>query len=172
MSTDPRSEDDRHMNDSTLPPTSNTMNNSYERTEPVTDERGSVGSGSININTTTNNRIPPTRPTSSGRTTNPTARAKVAQRKGFALHDWVNLVQHAKDLAQRKGTPIRSAISKSEIARHNRVEDGWISLRGKVYNLTPYLHYHPGGVHILQPVLGRDATVLFDKYHRWVNIEG
>jgi hypothetical protein len=44
-------------------------------------------------------------------------------------------------------------------------------LRGKVYNITPYLAYHPGGSEIMEKCLGRDGTVLFDKYHSWVNIE-
>lgn len=142
----PRSEDDRHMNDSTLPPAAKANTEKY-------------------ASTSTTNRIPPSRPITTGR-------AKIAQKKGFALHDWMHLVQNARDLAQRKGSPIRTTIRQSELACHNTVEDGWLSLRGKVYNVTPYLHYHPGGVHILQPVLGKDATVLFDKYHRWVNIEG
>jgi cytochrome b involved in lipid metabolism len=160
----PRSEDDRHMNDSTLPPSAKTTIN-FDCLESDSKDKGALVSSSISANTTTKNRMPPSRPTS-------TSRAKVAQRKGFALHDWMHLVQNAKDLAQRKGSPIRTAIRNSELACHNKVEDGWLSLRGKVYNITPYLHYHPGGVHILQSVLGKDATALFDKYHRWVNIEG
>jgi len=41
-----------------------------------------------------------------------------------------------------------------------------------VYNLTPYLHYHPGGTDILVKTAGRDATAFFQKYHPWVNLEG
>jgi hypothetical protein len=41
-----------------------------------------------------------------------------------------------------------------------------------VYNLTPYLQYHPGGADILVKASGRDATRLFNKYHPWVNLEG
>ena len=134
---------DRHMNDTTLPTCSKIK---------------ASGTNSIDRKDGTIARIP---------------RAKVPPKvkKGFALHDWINLVKHAEDLARRKGAPIRS-IPKSEIALHNDVHDGWISLRGKVYNLTPYLHYHPGGIEIFDHVLGKDATVLFDKYHRWVNIDG
>lgn len=39
----------------------------------------------------------------------------------------------------------------------------------QVYNLTPYIAFHPGGKDILKGVLGKDCTALFDKYHRWVN---
>jgi cytochrome b involved in lipid metabolism len=92
--------------------------------------------------------------------------------KGFGLHDWKRLLMTAKDLAQRKGAPIRRDITIDEVKLHNKVYDGWMILRGKVYNIGPYLHYHPGGVNIMKGVLGKDGTKLFDKYHRWVNIEG
>jgi cytochrome b involved in lipid metabolism len=58
-----------------------------------------------------------------------------------------------------------------EIALHDKVHDGWMVLYGKVYNIGPYLHYHPGGVDILKPSLGKDGTELFEKYHRWIGIE-
>ncbi len=103
-------------------------------------------------------------------TTKPKARQKTKLRKGFALHDWKRLLLSTNDLAQRKGQPLRR-IPMSEIKQHNTVHDGWIALHGKVYNIGPYLHYHPGGVEIFNSCLGGDASVLFDKYHRWVNIQ-
>lgn len=45
-------------------------------------------------------------------------------------------------------------------------------LGGQVYNLTPYLQYHPGGADILVKTAGRDGTALFNRYHPWVNLEG
>jgi cytochrome b involved in lipid metabolism len=42
-------------------------------------------------------------------------------------------------------------------------------LHGKVYNITPYLRFHPGGADILVKSAGRDGTALFNKYHPWVN---
>ena len=48
----------------------------------------------------------------------------------------------------------------------------WTSLRGRVYNLTAYLPFHPGGGSILlTSAAGRDCTKLFDKYHAWVNAD-
>jgi cytochrome b involved in lipid metabolism len=70
----------------------------------------------------------------------------------------------------RRGAPLRQ-IKWKEIRRHNTIVDGWVVLRGKVYFLSPYLAYHPGGEKILKGVLGKDASKLFDKYHQWVNIE-
>ena len=48
----------------------------------------------------------------------------------------------------------------------------WTALRGKVYNLTAYLPFHPGGGSILlRLATGRDCTKLFDRYHSWVNAD-
>jgi cytochrome b involved in lipid metabolism len=93
-------------------------------------------------------------------------------KKGFGLYDWKRLLTSATDLAQRKGQPLRRDIPLDEIKLHNKPHDAWIILRDRVYNIGPYLHYHPGGVGIFKNVLGKDATVLFDKFHRWVNIDG
>jgi cytochrome b involved in lipid metabolism len=35
---------------------------------------------------------------------------------------------------------------------------------GKVYNITPYLPFHPGGEDELMRVAGRDGTKLFSAY--------
>ena len=32
-------------------------------------------------------------------------------------------------------------------------EDAWLALRGRVYNITHYLPYHPGGNHIIEDVI-------------------
>ncbi|ADJ41737.1 AGL073W-Cp [Eremothecium gossypii ATCC 10895] len=48
----------------------------------------------------------------------------------------------------------------------------WCVLRGRVYCITDYLDFHPGGVAILAgSCKGRDVTKLFERYHRWVNFE-
>jgi cytochrome b involved in lipid metabolism len=65
--------------------------------------------------------------------------------------------------------PLR--ITKQQLAEHNTRDDCWMALGGKIYNITAYLDYHPGGVDILLKYAGRDATPLFMKYHRWVNFE-
>ena len=36
-------------------------------------------------------------------------------------------------------------------------------IAGKVYNVTPYLDFHPGGVDELMRGAGKDATTLFDE---------
>ena len=41
----------------------------------------------------------------------------------------------------------------------------------QVYNVTPYLKFHPGGMDWIMKGAGFDATPLFNKYHAWVNAE-
>lgn len=47
----------------------------------------------------------------------------------------------------------------------------WSSWQGKVYNITPYLPFHPGGEAELMKAAGRDGTKLFMEVHPWVNWE-
>ena len=48
-------------------------------------------------------------------------------------------------------------FSRSEVAKHTNADDVWIILKGKVYNVTPYVQEHPGGEAILRNA-GGDAT--------------
>ena len=111
-------------------------------------------------------------------TTNTTAktpttapRHKTALRKGFGLSDWNKLLRQSTDLAQLQGRGLQQYTWR-DIKPHNQPHDGWVVLRRKVYNVSPYLAYHPGGEGILRKVLGKDITALYDKYHRWVNEQG
>ncbi|KAL4421197.1 hypothetical protein ABPG77_010072 [Micractinium sp. CCAP 211/92] len=102
----------------------------------------------------------------------PKGRRKVVPfEKGWSQMDWVRLTQSGADLAGLGGGRPRRDITMEEVARHNTREDCWTVLRGKVYNITPYLRFHPGGIPMLLKVAGRDGTALFNKYHAWVNYE-
>ncbi|OAA81006.1 Cytochrome b5 [Akanthomyces lecanii RCEF 1005] len=50
-------------------------------------------------------------------------------------------------------------------------KDAWMALNGKVYNVTPYAKFHPGGVPELMRGAARDGTRLFGEVHPWVNYE-
>ena len=50
-------------------------------------------------------------------------------------------------------------------------KSAWSSWQGKVYNITPYLPFHPGGESELMKGAGRDGTKLFMEAHPWVNWE-
>lgn len=49
--------------------------------------------------------------------------------------------------------------------------DAWIALNGKIYNITDYLDFHPGGDDVLFELAGTDATAAFMEVHSWVNYE-
>lgn len=40
-----------------------------------------------------------------------------------------------------------------------------LSFAGKVYNISPYMKFHPGGVEDLLKAAGKDATILFDEVY-------
>lgn len=133
-------QDDRKMNDSTMPPPKPST------TMPPPQDR------------------PPSQ--------KPKAATGIRKKQGrFGMAEWNRLLKVSKDLAQRRGEPLRR-IPMSEVAQHDAVYDGWTVLRGKVFCISPYLAYHPGGETILKRILGRDCTELFDRYHRWVNADG
>ena len=93
--------------------------------------------------------------------------------------DWIRLTNSGVDLAGQKV----SAIGLEELAKHNRKDDAWIAIRGtweienecfkdtlsftfllgKVYNITSYFEFHPGGEEELMRGVGIDATELFDQ---------
>uniref|UniRef100_UPI00358F3C3C cytochrome b5 reductase 4 n=1 Tax=Myxine glutinosa TaxID=7769 RepID=UPI00358F3C3C len=97
------------------------------------------------------------------------SRTKVPLKAGRSLMDWMQLCRSRKDLSGRGGR--LCPISTAELARHNQSHDCWISVHGLVYNITPYLEYHPGGHCVLKDASGQDGTALFNEVHCWVNCE-
>lgn len=97
-------------------------------------------------------------------------REKVAVERGFSMRDWHQRISATRRVSSGGGGGAR-LIPMSEVRRHRSVESAWTVLRGKVYDMTPFLRYHPGGVEKLMMGAGRDMTSLFDKYHSWVNID-
>jgi cytochrome b involved in lipid metabolism len=58
------------------------------------------------------------------------------------------------------------AIDVSHIARHNDEAHGyWLVMEGKVYDLTEFIHLHPGGARILRGYAGMDATDGYERSH-------
>ncbi|KAL4472913.1 hypothetical protein ABPG72_007790 [Tetrahymena utriculariae] len=75
---------------------------------------------------------------------------------------------YLKKQAQQKPAEIKG-YTMQEVAHHNTENDAWIVINGKIYDVTHYLNYHPGGKAKLMLGVGRDGTELFQKYHPWVN---
>ena len=96
---------------------------------------------------------------------------KIQLGAGYSQMDWMRLTKREPDLAGLNGASRKRKISMEEVASHATEEDAWTVFKGKVYNLSPYLDFHPGGRKILRSVLGKDCTAHFNKYHAWVNGE-
>ncbi|XP_059557059.1 cytochrome b5 reductase 4 isoform X4 [Myotis daubentonii] len=96
-------------------------------------------------------------------------RSKVPLKQGRSLMDWIRLTKSGKDLTGLKGRLIE--VTEEELKKHNKKDDCWICIRGFVYNVSPYMEYHPGGEDELMKAAGSDGTDLFDQVHRWVNYE-
>ncbi|XP_023663551.1 cytochrome b5 reductase 4-like isoform X6 [Paramormyrops kingsleyae] len=97
------------------------------------------------------------------------ARNKVALKPGCSLMDWIRLTKSGKDLTGFRGRLIE--VTEEELRKHNTRDDCWTCIRGMVYNVSPYMQFHPGGEDELLKAAGVDGTDLFDQVHRWVNYE-
>ncbi len=53
--------------------------------------------------------------------------------------------------------PIAAAV----VAQHSTASDCWFIISGKVYDVTSYIPYHPGGQGSIVSYCGRDATAAF-----------
>lgn len=59
----------------------------------------------------------------------------------------------------------RKYITAEELQKHNKAGDLWISIQGKVYNVTDWAKDHPGGDVPLLNLAGQDVTDAFIAYH-------
>ncbi|XP_037032100.1 cytochrome b5 isoform X3 [Bradysia coprophila] len=50
----------------------------------------------------------------------------------------------------------------AEVKEHNKPSDLWVVIHDKVYDVTKFLHEHPGGEEVLEESAGRNATKDFD----------
>ncbi|XP_018612433.1 cytochrome b5 reductase 4 [Scleropages formosus] len=99
----------------------------------------------------------------------PAGRNKVALKPGRSLMDWIRVTKSGRDLTGLKGRLIE--VTEEELRKHNTRDDCWTCIRGMVYNVSPYMEFHPGGEDELMKAAGVDGTDLFDQVHRWVNYE-
>lgn len=58
-----------------------------------------------------------------------------------------------------------SLVSAVEVAKHDRRDDCWVIIHGKVYDLTTFLAEHPGGEAVILKYAGKDATKAFEPIH-------
>lgn len=99
----------------------------------------------------------------------PNARGKVLLSPGHSPMDWAALTRSGNMAGV--GTFQRVTPSHLKTMTGRKGKPAWSSWQGKVYNITPYLPFHPGGEAELMKAAGRDGTKLFMDVHPWVNWE-
>ncbi|KAF2834317.1 hypothetical protein M501DRAFT_944433 [Patellaria atrata CBS 101060] len=97
-------------------------------------------------------------------------RGKVTLTPGHSPLDWANLQRSGKNMS---GVTSFMRVTPSMLKQHNgrKGRPAWSSWQGKVYNITPYLPYHPGGEGELRRAAGKNGEKLFMEVHPWVNWE-
>ncbi|KAJ2958969.1 hypothetical protein NQZ79_g5527 [Umbelopsis isabellina] len=124
-------------------------------------------------------------------TPQPKRRQKVILEPGHSPLDWARLKSSGKNL---RGVAELKRYTLDEVREHRTQEDAWTILNGKVYNMSAYVKFHPGGKYNLEAlqtrrricssliggipgikdimrIAGRDGTKLFMMTHSWVNYE-
>ena len=56
----------------------------------------------------------------------------------------------------------KKSYTAAEVEKHNTEEDCWISIHGKVYDVTKFLDDHPGGPEIITDSAGMDSSMEFE----------
>ncbi|KAL4998827.1 hypothetical protein BDV10DRAFT_64590 [Aspergillus recurvatus] len=91
---------------------------------------------------------------------------------GFSPLDWAALTSNPNHKLRGANLPptlikVTPSMLKSQNGRKGT--DAWTSYQGKVYNISPYLPFHPGGKGELLRGAGKDSGKLFLEIHPWVN---
>ncbi|KAL3682921.1 hypothetical protein R1sor_000943 [Riccia sorocarpa] len=60
---------------------------------------------------------------------------------------------------------VLQSVSSEELRKHDKPGDLWISIEGKVYDVTEWLSRHPGGENALLSLAGQDVTDAFLAFH-------
>ncbi|RSH90017.1 Cytochrome b2, mitochondrial precursor [Saitozyma podzolica] len=84
---------------------------------------------------------------------------------GLESRDMMFQLQTNDSPGDSAGRQAESYITMEEVARHNLSQDAWVVVDGKVYDVTDFHKFHPGGSGIIVGNAGRDVTELFRPVH-------
>ncbi|KAJ3949051.1 uncharacterized protein N0V96_000161 [Colletotrichum fioriniae] len=140
--------------------------NSPQRARGPVPNRGPAPGSSSSLGSSL---APP--PTHSAKAPKPTR--KVILTPGHSPLDWARISGPNADLRNLPPSTPYLKVTPSMLKKMTgrKGKDAWMALGGRVYNITPYLPYHPAGEPELLRGAGRDATKLFGEIHPWVNYE-
>ena len=66
-----------------------------------------------------------------------------------------------KDLYHIKN---KKKYNAEEVAKHNKNDDVWVSYKNKVYNVTDFVKYHPGGSDKIMEAAGKPLEPFWNVY--------
>ncbi|GAA5911606.1 cytochrome b5-like heme/steroid binding domain-containing protein [Sporobolomyces salmoneus] len=131
-------------------------------TSPSFDEDETPNLPEIKIEPSSSSLAPPT---TTQKVVKAPKKARVRVEKGFSQLDWAKL-NRDPSVDLRGGITELKIISVEELAMHDKEEDCWQCYGGKVYNVTRFLRFHPGGGGEMLRGGGKDVLA-----HAWVNYE-
>jgi cytochrome b involved in lipid metabolism len=62
-------------------------------------------------------------------------------------------------------TPAAKTYTYAQVAEHKTPTDCWTVVNGSVYNLTPFVNQHPGGMPNIIKLCGIEGTAIFMAQH-------
>ena len=156
------------------PPQNPNMISSPSRLQPPPSAASSLRAPQNNNNRRSNSSSSSMlSPTPAGSTAKPAKRSgRVKLQPGYSPLDWAALTANPNNKLRGANLPphlIRVTPSMLKMHNGRKGHDAWTSYQGKVYNITPYLLFHPGGDIELMRGAGRDSGKLFSDVHPWVN---
>lgn len=66
----------------------------------------------------------------------------------------------------KKDDVISKLFTKEEASHHNAKGDAWIIIDNKIYDVSKFSKFHPGGEQLLLEYAGKDASQIFYELHR------
>lgn len=103
---------------------------------------------------------------------------KVLLDPGHSPLDWAHLIANPPTPTFLRGVDVPQRLIRvppSALRYHNgrKGKNAWGVYQGKVYNLSPYMKFHPGGVDQLMRGAGKEeeGEQLFNEIHPWVSWE-
>ncbi|MRG97864.1 cytochrome b5 domain-containing protein [Polyangium spumosum] len=95
-----------------------------------------------------------------------TRRVVLAAVLAFVLA-WGTLVGLAVQKTRHPTAPRGARVlSRAEVARHDRPEDCWLVIRGKVYDVSDYIAAHPAPPRTITEHCGEESTTAFETKER------
>ena len=72
--------------------------------------------------------------------------------------------KYTKKLTSKETKKECQEYTMSEVQGNNTDRSSWTAVNGRVYDITDFIHRHPGGYQVISQAVGRDGSEVFSKY--------